>query len=145
MGRYVLVKSGLDASKECFHSLFSLGAACLACDVQQADNGIFEVIIFDGLLQLLLLLCVGGTALLMGSHHLFYVLVGRPPRVLSMCQVGGGVYALHMTGSSLHCLLPGGHHHHHMANIVRINARHITKGLLCLDDNFAQSLEVPLL
>ena len=145
MSGYVLVKSGLDAGKERSHGLFSLGVGRLVCDVQQADNGIFEVVIFDGLLPLFLLLCMGSVALLTGSYHLFHVLVGRPPCVLSTCEVGGGIYALHMTGSSLHRLLPGGHHRHHTANIVRINARHVTKGLLCLDDNLVQSLEVPIL
>ena len=68
----MLVKSGLDAGKEHFHGLFSLGVGRLACDIQQADNGIFKVVIFDGLLPLLLLLCMGGIALLMGSHHLLH-------------------------------------------------------------------------
>ena len=48
------------------------------------------------------------------------------PHVLSMHEVGGGVHALHMTGGSLHCLLPGGHHHHHATNVVGVDTRHVT-------------------
>ena len=121
MGGYVLVESRLYAGKERVHGLLSLGAGHLAGDVQQADNRILEVVSFDGLYPLLLLLSVGGVALLMGLYHLFYILVGRPPHVLLMHEVGGGVYALHMTGGSLHHLLPGGHHHRHAINIVGDN------------------------
>ena len=98
---------------------------CLAGDVQQADNRILEVVSFDGLYLLLLLLFVGGVTLLMGFYQLFSVLVGRPPHILSMREVGGGVYAPHMTGGSLHCLLPGGHHRHHATNIVGVDTQHV--------------------
>ena len=121
MGRYVVVESRLYAGKERVNGLLSLGTGCLAGDVQQVDNRILEVISFDGLHLLLLLLLVGGVSLLTGLYHLFYVLVGHPPCVLSMHEVGGDVYALHMTGGSLHCLLPGGHHRHHATNVVGIN------------------------
>ena len=121
MGGYVLVESRLYAGKECIHGLLSLGAGRLVGDVQQADNRILEVVSFDGLYLLLLLLSVGSVILLMGLYHLCYVLVGRPPHILLMREVGGGVYALHMTGGSLHFLLPGGHHRHHATNIVGIN------------------------
>ena len=121
MGGYVLVESRLYAGKECVHGLLSLGAGRLAGDMQQADNKILEVISFDGLYLLLLLLSVGGVALLMGLYHLFYVLMGHPLHILSTREVGGGVYALHMTGGSLHRLLPGGHHHHHATNVVGVN------------------------
>ena len=103
-----------------------LGCGPPCGDVQQVDNRILEVISFDGLYPLLLLLSVGSVTLLMGLYHLFYVLVGHPPHILSMREVGGGVYALHMTGGSLHFLLPGGHHRHHVTNIVGINTRHVT-------------------
>ena len=110
MGGYVVVESRPYAEKEHINDLLSLGAGRLAGDVQQVDNGILEVVSFDGLHPLLLLLLVGGVSLLMGLYHLFHVLVGHPPRILSMHEVGGGVYTLHMTGGSLHHLLPGGHH-----------------------------------
>ena len=126
IGGYVLVESRLYAGKERVHGLLSLGVGRLAGDVQQADNGIFEVISFDGLLMPLLLLCVGSVALLTGLYHHFYVLMGRPLRVLSMREVGGGVYALHMTGSNLHHLLLGGHHRHYATDVVAIDTRHVT-------------------
>ena len=126
MGRYMVVESRLYAGKERINGLLSLGMGHLAGDMQQADNRVLKVISFDGLYPLLLLLLVGDVSLLTGLYHLFYVLVGRPPCVLSMREVGGGVHTLHMTGSSLHRLLPGGHHHHHTTNIVGVDTRHVT-------------------
>ena len=64
MGGYVLVESRLYAGEERVHSLLSLGVGRLAGDMQQADNRVLEVVSFDGLYPLLLLLFVGGMALL---------------------------------------------------------------------------------
>ena len=54
----MLVESRLYAGKEHIHSLLSLGAGHLVGDVQQVDNRILEVVSFDGLYPLLLLLFV---------------------------------------------------------------------------------------
>ena len=78
MGGYVLVESRLYAGKERIHSLLSLGTGCLVGDMQQVDNRILEVVSFDGLYPLLLLLLVGSVTLHTGLYHLFYVLMGCP-------------------------------------------------------------------
>ena len=94
MFRNVLMKGGLDAVDEHIHSPLTVDTRCLACDMQQTYNGIFDVLGLDGLLSFLMLHSMGGIAFLVGLDHCLHVLIGSQ------------INALHVTGCHLYSLLP---------------------------------------
>ena len=82
MSGNVLMKSGLDAVDKRIYGSLTVDTRRLACDVQQAYNGIFKVVGLEGLLSFLMLHGMGGVAFLTGLDHCLHVLMGGPSRVL---------------------------------------------------------------
>ena len=126
MHGHMLLEGLLDAGQEGIYGLLALGMGCCSGDVQKMDYGVSMIIVLQGLSPGLLLHRMSCIMLFSGLHDSRHVFPGCFSRVLAMCEVNGGVNALHVTCSGLYCLLPGGHDCYDLTDIVSIDAGHVS-------------------
>ena len=125
MQGHVLLEGLLNAGKEGVYGLLTLGMGRLSGDVQEMDYGVSVIIVLQGLSPGPLLHRVSCVALFSGLHNSRHIFLGCLSCIFMMCEVNGGVNALHVACSSLYRLLPGGHDRYDLTHIVSVDPGHV--------------------